>query len=981
MSVTPSTVDFTPEELEKAVSQFYQSDAAVQAKAHQWLTAAQTTPEAWTFVWDLLQPNKSTELQFFAATTLHTKVVKWWKEVPEDQYPVLKKKLLEAIISHCLGPKIVLNKLCITLSAYLLQTISVHWPDAIPELLSMFQPSYLPSLPPERTAWILLEVLTVLPEEFQSSHLSQTQKGLVRNELQKNTPQVLSLLEDILATNDCATASESSLEVIHQVLRCAASWLQMGIPITDCMRLADLLMSVVISSVNIPHHHSFGSIPEAALDALQAMATHPDTHRFPNSCLQLLEKLLPLHSLIQQISSEDQELLSNLYCTLIAVAESHAGLLVNSFRSESPAKSNSLQLIHVILQCSNTPGVYPIQETLSQNALGFWYILQDDMLAAEAEDFTVIMQSLGPVYLMLAEVMLHKSMLPTDDSSWASEEKEQFRCYRQDVADTMMYCYNVLHDKLLELLLQKLEGALAEVNASVKDNNVGNRNPPGWQMLESVLHAFVAVSECLNTNDEGHVPRFLNVLERLPFAHLNLRVINTALNVIGSCAEWINQHPVSMGHVVPLLVTGLNSPEVAPAATMALKDLARECLQTIGSFSHPILQATQEALTSGQLQSGECVRLMFTVGRVLSVLPLESTMQYLEVMVVPYINELQSLSEQELNPSVRAAVILRLKMLGILYGTLSVQRSENDDLSENQSNSNSQQVSQPVQPVFFMLQQMMPLSQNIVYRMGRDHDILQALFLMFKQAISTLLEGSEPFLPDLLTLLVNSYREFPHPTVLELALLILTLFSSSEKHLSYMQSFLKMVCHHTMQHFFCGANLSEHVDVLESFFKMLAGVLRKFASLFSAFEPNDCTALFQAGTVTLLLPEIAAVKAASQFLCNFILQSRDITHLLGVVQLCGEGLVHQILRAIGGESSRASLEPMSEILLALNKKYCDNLYRWLNQTMQQDGFPSPRVSAAQKEHFVKMALKERANKRKLEDLVREFSFICRGIVT
>lgn len=53
-------------------------------------------------------------MQFFAATTLHTKLLKYWDEVPEDHYEFLKKRILEAIISYAMGPKIVLNRLCIT---------------------------------------------------------------------------------------------------------------------------------------------------------------------------------------------------------------------------------------------------------------------------------------------------------------------------------------------------------------------------------------------------------------------------------------------------------------------------------------------------------------------------------------------------------------------------------------------------------------------------------------------------------------------------------------------------------------------------------------------------------------------------------------------------------------------------------------------------------------------------------------------------
>lgn len=57
-------------------------------------------------------------MQFFAATTLHMKLMKYWNEVPEDHYELLKKRILEAIISYAMGPKIVLNRLCIAVSLF-----------------------------------------------------------------------------------------------------------------------------------------------------------------------------------------------------------------------------------------------------------------------------------------------------------------------------------------------------------------------------------------------------------------------------------------------------------------------------------------------------------------------------------------------------------------------------------------------------------------------------------------------------------------------------------------------------------------------------------------------------------------------------------------------------------------------------------------------------------------------------------------------
>lgn len=63
--------------------------------------------------------SQRTELQFYGATTLHSKLLKDWCDVPATEYEPLKQKLLESVIYFKDGPKIVLNRLCITVSNYL----------------------------------------------------------------------------------------------------------------------------------------------------------------------------------------------------------------------------------------------------------------------------------------------------------------------------------------------------------------------------------------------------------------------------------------------------------------------------------------------------------------------------------------------------------------------------------------------------------------------------------------------------------------------------------------------------------------------------------------------------------------------------------------------------------------------------------------------------------------------------------------------
>lgn len=58
---------------------------------------------------------------------------------------------------------------------------------------------------------------------------------------------------------------------------------------------------------------------------------------------------------------------------------------------------------------------------------------------------------------------------------------------------------------------------------------------------------------------------------------------------------------------------------------------------------------------------------------------------------------------------------------------------------------------------------------------------------------------------------------------------------------------------------------------------------------------------------------------------------------------------------LGGEAVRGNVEPLGEILIAMNKKYCDNLRIWLHQNVNET--LCPRTTQQQREAFIQMAVK------------------------
>lgn len=72
----------------------------------------------------------------------------------------------------------VLTRLCVALASLALNTMPEAWPDAVAEMVRVFQEEG-GGVDGRARCLALLELLTVLPEEFQTTRLPQYRKGQV----------------------------------------------------------------------------------------------------------------------------------------------------------------------------------------------------------------------------------------------------------------------------------------------------------------------------------------------------------------------------------------------------------------------------------------------------------------------------------------------------------------------------------------------------------------------------------------------------------------------------------------------------------------------------------------------------------------------------------------------------------------------------------------------------------------------------------
>ena len=130
----------------------------------------------------------------------------------------------------------------------------------------------------------------------------------------------------------------------------------------------------------------------------------------------------------------------------------------------------------------------------------------------------------------------------------------------------------------------------------------------------------------------------------IPF-HNNTRVISTALDCIGGFSDWLAVHPHLLPHVTPIVTSALTNPELSLAATMALKDISRDCTDSMKPYAEQVISSIQSSLASSSLAPGECVRLMYPLGKMLSLLSPHEILPRLEPVLTSHLQVLDTISK------------------------------------------------------------------------------------------------------------------------------------------------------------------------------------------------------------------------------------------------------------------------------------------------------------------------------------------------
>uniref|UniRef100_A0A3Q2YME3 Importin-13 n=1 Tax=Hippocampus comes TaxID=109280 RepID=A0A3Q2YME3_HIPCM len=897
----------------QALSQLYfEPDMERKNAAQKWLTQAQASAQAWHFCWTLLSPDKLPEVQFFGASTLHTKISSHWSELPADQHEHLRAQLLSHILHFSSGPKMVLTRLCVALAAMALNLIPHVWSHPVADMVQAFQPQSpedaKATQDPQLHCLALLELLVVLPEEFQSSRLAQSRRGQLREALAGEWRAICPLLRQLLQSQD------SSSQVKEKVLRCLSSWLGLDVQLGETQELVQDCFTALSNPV----------LFDPAVETIVSAISQPDC-QYVSALMSLMPLVLGLHDQLKTaVQDGDMETSHGICRIAVAMGETHSVLL-----EQVEHWQQYLALVNMILSCTGIPGQYPISETTSSLTLTFWYTLQDDILSFEEEKQAIYLQVYRPVYFQLVDVLLHKCHYPSQEeyNSWSCDDKEQFRIY-VDISDTLMYVYEMLGAELLSNLYDRLGRQLMDPQQAAQ-----------WQETEALLFGFQSIAETIDVNYSDVIPGLIGLIPGINIS--NFMLADTVMYTI-SLAEWLVDHPVMLGGMLPMVLQALARPELSVSSVSTLKRICRECRHDLGSFTQDILTVCQDVLVKGiHKQSSQCMWLMQALGFLLSALPAEEILGKLHSLISPHIQQMDSLAQQ--------SIIHILGMLSSLFSSLDIN-------------------------VVVVLEQVYTLIQNILSKWLEDTEVVEAVCGVFDKSIRTLLQDFGPLVARLSETLGQIYSTFPQASALDLASQMVHVFAGEERHISSIKNLLKVLTSSTVTIF---QQIRDHPDVAESFMHLHAQVLKRKPDLYLECDHRDVNALFYC-ILSLKFPETSTVKAASFFFTELLSRCQDVSSLGEVLQRDGKLLTETILQAVGGGSPRSLMDYFAEVLLSLSTHCPVLLSQWLQELLQSPGFPSAQISAEQKHNFTEQLL-EQSNKRHVKEMVKEFSLLCRGL--
>ena len=511
------------EEVVAAITTLYHGqDPKQKEAASRWLDELQRSVAAWKAADSLLHAKVSLESCYFAAQTMRRKMEMYFHELPPEAHDSLKASLLEHMssVDENTNP-IIVTQLSLALADLALQM--PKWEDAVTELVKRFG---------SERPFALLEVLVVLPEEVGSRHLrlGANRRQQVTAQLRNAANIVAQFLTTCLQSEQLLSRNSS---VRTSILRCLKSWLEIGaFPLQGIEQNPVMVHAFnVLADIN-----EANEVHEAAADcAIALIEAFEQLDPSQPWCAQLEHAVFGVVKNLEspyQVSVVKEDIVKSInYCrTFTELGESLLLRIVHNSTPQAPYYAASV--FDSILCCCSHPD-YEIPDI----TFNLWYRLSEELYQRNDDGLTALF---APYILKLIFALAtHCQMEPDADD--ILEEGSDFSEFRNR-------CVELIKDV-----------AFIVGSANVFRTMFDHLKTQGqeWQAQEAWLFVMAAVARMILPTENDVVPEVLQSVVGTMSPKTHVAVRHVGLRLVGELAEWMDQQPQDLSHVLNWLSAGL----------------------------------------------------------------------------------------------------------------------------------------------------------------------------------------------------------------------------------------------------------------------------------------------------------------------------------------------------------------------------------------------------------------------------------------
>lgn len=997
-----NNVSLSIEHVIKLVETLYNSkNPADQTEANRRLTEIQSSENAWDICWPLLNPNQgiSYEVTFFAANTLVLKINQSWTQLDEEWLEKhLRPKIFESLVNYSISPnsnRLVVERLALALATFALHSIPTFWPDAIENILQTFTPQNLPvALTPQRICDILLKILMYIPEEYSVLMPQQDHRAKLNCQITKSGPIVFKFLHSLLIADKSAVSPDCR----QDILKCLISWTLHSrtslLEMVDGKPLLNLLYELIVDE----------ELCSAACASIAATFSTQKAENYRNAIIDFIPKIAQLRPVIEKYMKEDEtECAIKIYSLVINFSENHSrlflkivlsdGITLEDDQSET-IKQAIFTIIRTILDCTSAPGIYGINEKYSDISFPFWFTFFENFYYYSESFIDLICNTFDPLVDSLVQTLITKSQYPPSViyyQTWNDDQRESYRCYRQDLGDnlSLIVQFPRCKDRILARLHDQLEHELSRMLQTNSTN--GER---AWQGFESIIFALKSVAESVSFDEAKYVPKIFALLSQVPYNESHALLYCTAAEMISAYSDWLYTHNSHLAIAFNILFLGVNSsnPHVRLMSTLSLKDLTFECQPVLQPFAQQIVKSCTVAVLdpNSSLSTSEKSRLMHTIGTTLAMSPQDSVITSLDTLTLPFLCDLNAKAQCDPNmdPNSRSVILDNLTMLNSLIESLYVKQYNGNEY-ENEGDENAQPVVdfdqyeaaegiETTQPVLGLLNKLIPVLNVISIKYQSDEDIIDIIGNTIKRSAKSLGVDVKPILKDLITITINAYNPLLNSNILNGALSLYMLFTTDENLKAFFRDAFSSISDKTLEACM-GIPLRQLSVSIENYFRFATMVCKRYSGFFTdQTSPLKTEYIYKLAIACLELPERRTLAEVCNFLIQFRQKSVGVEHLNSILVNQLDVMLDNIFKIFGGNYStpRNAIDYVTDLLFAITD--IDGFALPMKMIVERDNFPTIYVNQEKKARFVSKIVQEK-NRKKFKDACSEFVLIVRNL--